>query len=39
VHLGLMDGVLGAAGGPLRAGCLQPADRPEDCVVQLAMPG
>ncbi|MDA4895403.1 ArsR family transcriptional regulator [Streptomyces sp. MS2A] len=35
VHLGLMQGVLAEAGGPLSAECVRAADRPEECTVQL----
>lgn len=35
VHLGLMQGVLAQAGGPLAADCVLAASRPEDCTVQL----
>ncbi|MFS0894242.1 ArsR family transcriptional regulator [Microbacterium sp. 179-I 3D3 NHS] len=35
VHLGLMQGVLAEAGGPLEATCVQASDAPADCVVQL----
>lgn len=37
VHLGLMDGVLGQAGGPLRVNCATAAERPEGCVIRLAL--
>ncbi|TFV81022.1 ArsR family transcriptional regulator [Microbacterium sp. dk485] len=37
VHLGLMDGVLTSACGPLRAQRIRPSERPADCVVQLAV--
>ncbi|MGF2950036.1 ArsR family transcriptional regulator [Microbacterium alcoholitolerans] len=35
VHLGLMQGVLTQAGGPLAADCVRAATRPEECTVQL----
>ncbi|KJQ55741.1 ArsR family transcriptional regulator [Microbacterium sp. SA39] len=35
VHLGLMQGVLTEAGGPLSAECVRVSGRPSDCVVQL----
>lgn len=35
VHLGLMQGVLTAAGGPLEAECVRDADLPAECTVQL----
>lgn len=35
VHLGLMQGVLTQAGGPLAADCVRAAQRPEECTVQL----
>lgn len=35
VHLGLMQGVLAEAGGPLAADCVRAAARPEECTVQL----
>lgn len=37
VHLGLMDGVLTQAGGPLRVGCMAESSRPDVCVVSLAL--
>lgn len=37
VHLGLMDGVLVQAGGPLRATCVTASDRPDQCVVSLSL--
>lgn len=37
VHLGLMQGVLTQAGGPLAADCVRDAARPEDCTVQLRL--
>lgn len=39
VHLGLMQGVLTEAGGPLTAGCVLAAANPEDCTVQLRHAG
>ncbi|WP_295012977.1 metalloregulator ArsR/SmtB family transcription factor [uncultured Microbacterium sp.] len=35
VHLGLMQGVLAAAGGPLTARCVRSAAHPEECTVDL----
>lgn len=35
VHLGLMQGVLTQAGGPLAAECVRETGRPEECTVQL----
>lgn len=35
VHLGLMQGILTQAGGPLATSCVQEAARPEECTVQL----
>lgn len=35
VHLGLMQGVLNEAGGPLVADCVRAAEGPTDCTVQL----
>ncbi|MBS1698481.1 MAG: ArsR family transcriptional regulator [Actinobacteria bacterium] len=35
VHLGLMQGVLAQAGGPLGARCVRSAARPEECTVEL----
>ncbi|WP_460772362.1 helix-turn-helix transcriptional regulator [Microbacterium sp. GXF7504] len=35
VHLGLMDGVLAQAGGPLRIAGMAPSCNPADCVVHL----
>lgn len=35
VHLGLMQGVLAQAGGPLAARCVRTAARPEECTVEL----
>jgi len=35
VHLGLMQGVLAQAGGPLTARCVRSATRPEECTVEL----
>lgn len=35
VHLGLMQGVLTQAGGPLAADCVREPSRPEECTVQL----
>ena len=35
VHLGLMDGVLSQAGGPLRVDCMTASRHPERCVVKL----
>ena len=37
VHLGLMQGVLNQAGGPLAAECVREASRPEECTVQLRL--
>lgn len=37
VHLGLMQGVLNEAGGPLAAQCVLAATRPEECTVQLRL--
>jgi predicted ArsR family transcriptional regulator len=37
VHLGLMQGVLTQAGGPIAAECVQAAQRPEECTVQLKL--
>ena len=37
VHLGLMQGVLTQAGGPIAAECVQAARRPEECTVQLRL--
>ncbi|MEJ1088701.1 helix-turn-helix domain-containing protein [Microbacterium sp. Mu-80] len=37
VHLGLMQGVLTQAGGPLAAECVREAMRPEECTVQLRL--
>lgn len=36
VHLGLMDGVLAQAGGPLRVEGMEPSCDPAQCVVHLA---
>ena len=36
VHLGLMQGVLTQAGGPLLARCVRMTDRVEECTVELA---
>ncbi|MDQ1130811.1 winged helix-turn-helix transcriptional regulator [Microbacterium sp. SORGH_AS_0888] len=36
VHLGLMDGVLAQAGGPLRVAGMAPSCDPTQCVVRLA---
>jgi predicted ArsR family transcriptional regulator len=36
VHLGLMDGVLAQAGGPLRVEGMAPACDPQQCVVHLS---
>jgi len=36
VHLGLMDGVLVQAGGPLRVEGMEPSCDPEQCVVRLS---
>jgi len=35
VHLGLMQGVLAQAGGPLATACVRAAAQPEECTVQL----
>lgn len=35
VHLGLMQGVLNEAGGPLTADCVQASAEPADCTVRL----
>ncbi|MGB4135343.1 MAG: helix-turn-helix domain-containing protein [Microbacterium sp.] len=37
VHLGLMQGVLTEAGGPLVADCVRAAANPEECTVQLRL--
>lgn len=37
VHLGLMQGVLTQAGGPVATDCVRAAARPEDCSVQLRL--
>lgn len=37
VHLGLMQGVLTEAGGPLVADCVLAAERPEECTVRLKL--
>lgn len=37
VHLGLMQGVLTQAGGPLAADCVLAAARPEECTVRLRL--
>lgn len=37
VHLGLMQGVLTQAGGPLAADCVRAAARPEECTIQLRL--
>ncbi|WP_243229625.1 metalloregulator ArsR/SmtB family transcription factor [Microbacterium sp. CIAB417] len=37
VHLGLMQGVLTEAGGPLAADCVLAAERPEACTVRLRL--
>ncbi len=37
VHLGLMQGVLGEAGGPLSTGGVRETCRPEECTVQLRL--
>ncbi|MGM1017843.1 MAG: helix-turn-helix transcriptional regulator [Actinomycetota bacterium] len=37
VHLGLMQGVLAQAGGPLGADCVRAAELPEECTVQLRL--
>ena len=39
VHLGLMQGVLTQAGGPIAAECVLAAERPEECTVQLKVAG
>ena len=39
VHLGLMQGVLAEADGPLVAECVRASERPSDCVVQLTDTG
>jgi predicted ArsR family transcriptional regulator len=39
VHLGLMQGVLAQAGGPLAAGCVRTTERPEECTVELLRVG
>ncbi|MDR6867168.1 putative ArsR family transcriptional regulator [Microbacterium resistens] len=39
VHLGLMQGVLAEAGGPLTADCVRDAPRPQECTVQLGYRG
>lgn len=39
VHLGLMQGVLAQAGGPLTARCVRSATRPEECTVELDRTG
>ncbi|GAB3595788.1 helix-turn-helix transcriptional regulator [Microbacterium tumbae] len=39
VHLGLMQGILTEAGGPLVAACVLAAERPEECTIRLAMAG
>ncbi|MGB4778274.1 ArsR family transcriptional regulator [Microbacterium sp.] len=39
VHLGLMQSVLSAAGGPLRVDAIRPSCDPRDCVVQLMLAG
>jgi hypothetical protein len=35
VHLGLMQGILAEAGGPLEAECVREAALPSECTVQL----
>lgn len=37
VHLGLMQGVLAEAGGPLAAEAVRPSGLPEECTVQLRL--
>ena len=37
VHLGLMQGVLAEAGGPLSAEAVRASSLPEDCTVQLRL--
>ena len=37
VHLGLMQGVLTQAGGPLEADCVRAASRADECTVQLRL--
>ena len=37
VHLGLMQGVLVEAGGPLAADCVHEPQRPQECTVQLRL--
>lgn len=37
VHLGLMQGILAQAGGPLATSCVHAAARPEECTVQLRL--
>ena len=37
VHLGLMQGVLNQASGPLEADCVREPTRPEECTVQLRL--
>ncbi|MEV7632278.1 ArsR family transcriptional regulator [Microbacterium sp. NPDC089318] len=37
VHLGLMQGVLTQASGPIAAECVRAAQRPEECTVQLRL--
>src|SRR5690606_27100616 len=37
VHLGLMQGVLTQAGGPLAADCVRASAHPEECTVQLRL--
>lgn len=37
VHLGLMQGVLSEAGGPLAASCVRASAGPEECTVQLTI--
>ena len=37
VHLGLMQGVLTEAGGPLSAVCVRPPSTPEECTVHLQL--
>jgi predicted ArsR family transcriptional regulator len=39
VHLGLMQGVLAEAGGPLVADCVLAAGPPQECTVQLRLTG
>ena len=37
VHLGLMQGGLAEAGGPLATDCVQASEHPEECTVQLTL--